>query len=298
MRIAWLHGGPGTAQIGFARHYMKDLEQDFVVVNWDQRGAGLSYSRRIPKESFTIDQFIEDTRVVCEWLLQWSGQEKLFVVGHSWGTLLGTMTAARYPHLFHAYVGMGQVASMADNEAVSYRFTLEQAKQRGNARAVKDLERIGPPPYRNVMDVNVERKWLRKFGGVIRQGSMAKLIFSKMFFSTEYTLPDTIKMGLGNIATLVHMWDELMTVNLPVQVPQLQMPVYYILGRYDMNCPSELAVDYFGRLQAPSKELFWMENSAHFIFGEEPQEFTRVMRKVLQDHRRRTRHPHKARRAR
>jgi len=140
-----LHCGPGTAQVGFARQYLHEMEQDFVVVNWDQRGSGLSYTPEVTRESMTIEQFIQDTRELVEHLLRRFGQKKLFVVGHSWGSILGTLVTARYPHLFHAYVGVGQVASMDENEALSYRYTLEVAKQRNNAPALRDLQRIGPP---------------------------------------------------------------------------------------------------------------------------------------------------------
>jgi pimeloyl-ACP methyl ester carboxylesterase len=283
--LLFLHGGPGTAQISFARKYLKEVERDYVVVNWDQRGAGLSYSRKVPRESMTISQFIEDTRAVAELLLAWSGQEKLFVVGHSWGSVLGTLTAARYPHLFHAYVGMGQAASMADNEAVSYRFTLETAKQRGIAGAVRELERIGPPPYRDIRHVEIQRKWLGSFGGVIRQGNVDRLFMDAMLHANEYTLTDFFKFQLGALFSLRHMWGELMTVNLPVQVPRLEVPVYYILGRYDQTCPSQLAAAYLDELSAPYKELTWFENSAHMLMVEEPDRFAEVMRKVLRDHR-------------
>lgn len=285
--LLFLHGGPGSAQIAFARKYMQELERDYVVVNWDQRGAGLSYSSQVPKESMTIDQFIEDTRAVTELLLERFGQERLFLVGHSWGTVLGTLTAARYPHLFHAYVGMGQVASMGDNEAVSYRFVLEAARQSGNTKAIRELERIGPPPYRNLMrDTGVQRKWLRRFGGFMRQGGIGKLILESLL-SPECTLPDLVRLGRGMTFTLENMFEAMLAVNLPVQVPRLEVPVTYILGRYDRNTPFELAVDYFNRLSAPSKELFWLENSAHGLWMEEPREFARVMRRVLQDHRNR-----------
>jgi len=283
--LLFLHGGPGTAQISFARRWLKELEKDYIVVNWDQRGAGLSYSSKIPKESMTIEQFIEDARAVSELLLEWFSQEKLFLVGHSWGSVLGTLTAARYPHLFHAYVGMGQVAAMADGEAASYRFTLETAKQRGLAKAVRELERVAPLPYSDMKRIQVERKWLGQFGGVMRRGSATRLVLDTLLTTTEYTLTDFVRFTRGAIFSMTHLWDELMTVNLPVQVPRLEMPVYYILGRYDQNCPCELAADYFNQLSAPAKELFWFENSAHLLVGEEPAEFARVMRKVLQDHR-------------
>lgn len=284
--LLFLHGGPGTAQISFARRWLKELEKDFVVVNWDQRGAGLSYSSAIPKESMTIAQMIDDTRAVAELLLEWFGQEKLFVVGHSWGSVLGTLTAARYPHLFHAYIGVGQMAAMADNEAVSYRFTLETAKERGLAKAVRELERIGPPPY-SLRSLGVQRKWLGRFGGWSHRGSMWRLLLQPMLTATEYTLGDCIRFMRGAQFSLQHLWPELMTVDLRVQVPRLEMPVYYLVGRYDQNTPWQLAVEYFNQLSAPSKELIWFEHSAHVLMPEEPEKFAEVMRKVLQDQRER-----------
>ncbi len=83
--LLFLHGGPGTPQIGYVRHYQKELEQYFTVVHWDQRGSGLSYSKRISHHSMTIDHFIKDTIQVTQWLLAHFSKSKLYLVGHSWG---------------------------------------------------------------------------------------------------------------------------------------------------------------------------------------------------------------------
>ncbi len=283
--LLFLHGGPGTAQIALARKHLRELERDFVVVNWDQRGSGLSYSAEVPKESMNVEQFIDDTRALTELLLSRFEQTRLFLVGHSWGSVLGTLTAARYPHLFHAYVGLGQVTSMADNEAVSYRYTLDVAKQQNNLRALRDLERIGPPPYVGTKPLEVQRKWLARFGGVIRKGNLFRFVLESLVLSKEYALTDMVGWAKGGKFSQTHMWDELMTVNLPAQVPELAVPTYFVLGRYDYNTPSELAVRYFEQLRAPSKELIWFEESAHGLFFEEPQKFASTMRNVLGTHR-------------
>ena len=275
-----LHGGPGSAQIGFARKPMQELEQDFVVVQWDQRGSGLSYSSRIPRESFTIEQFVQDAYEVITLLLRRFGQQKLFLVGHSWGTVLGTLVAARYPELIHAYVGMGQVVNMVENEAVSHQYALDQARKQNHQRAIRDLERCRPP-YPDFKSLGVQRKWLGKFGGSIRKGTVPGWAMKSILSSTEYTLFDLPRWLQGNALSVQLLWDQLMKVNLTVQVPKLEVPVCFILGRYDYQVPSQLAVAYLEKLEAPSKQLVWFENSAHLLVFEEPDRFVSTMRGVL-----------------
>ena len=108
--LLYLHGGPGTSELGMVRqHNMPALEKHFTVVVWDQRGAGMSYSARHPESAMTVEQFIADTHELTQLLRQRFGQAKVYLVGHSWGSALGVLTAQRYPDLHHAYVGVGQV---------------------------------------------------------------------------------------------------------------------------------------------------------------------------------------------
>lgn len=286
--LLFLHGGPGDAQIGGARCLPVELEmeKEFVVVNWDQRGAGLSYTAQIPSESMTIDQFVDDARAVVEYLLRAFGQEKLFVVAHSWGTVVGTLLAARYPHLLYAYVGMGQVTDMAKNEAISYQYALDQARQLKHRRAIDDLERIGPPPYADpVTCLMIQRKWLRRFGGVVHSGNLNGLLLRTLLRSTEYTLPDFLRMIRGGLFSFKALAAQLVGVNLTAQVPVLHVPVYFILGRHDYTMVSALAADYLSQLKAPHKELIWFERSAHGLILEEPEAFGPVMHRILREQR-------------
>ena len=145
--VLFVHGGPGTSQLTINRRNTRRLERDFVVVNWDQRGAGKSYRAIHDRAAMTVAQIVEDTRQVVEYLLSKYGQNKLILVGHSWGSALGALTVARYPELAHCYVGIGQIANMIEGERKSYAWTLAQARQGGNQKAVEKLEAMGSPPY-------------------------------------------------------------------------------------------------------------------------------------------------------
>ena len=117
--LLFLHGGPGFPEMDIAYKFQRKLEEHFIVVNWDQRGAGKSFSKKIPRESMTIEQFISDAHELIRFLRERFDKEKIYLVGHSWGTTLGLLLTQRYPELFFAYVGIGQVVNALESEQIS-----------------------------------------------------------------------------------------------------------------------------------------------------------------------------------
>lgn len=284
--VLFLHGGPGTSQLTSNRRDTQDLEEFFTVVNWDQRGAGKSYAAIADTARMTIDQFVEDTAELTRYLLERFHQDRLVLVGHSWGSIIGALTAARYPDLFSCYVGIGQVADMAEGEAASYRWTVAQARRHHDRRAVETLARIGPPPYRDDWQqaVVTQRRLLGRFGGEVhgsRTGAL-RMVLRGLLFSREYTLGDRINFFRGVMGSMELLWPELLEVDLQQRVPELEVPVFFVEGRHDHESPAELAERYFAALVAPSKELVWFEHSAHLPNAEEKDRFIRFMvEKVL-----------------
>ncbi|MDQ0200427.1 alpha/beta fold hydrolase [Neobacillus ginsengisoli] len=187
--MLFLHGGPGTAQIGFAPKFQRDLEKDFVVVNWDQRGSGLSYSPAIKKEELTIENMVNDTVQLVEYLLKRFNQQKLFLVGHSWGTVLGTLVTKKCPQYIYSYIGIGQVVNMREGEKISYDYTIKKANELKKDKAIKELKKVELNPS-DMKYLGVQRKWLMKLGGSFIGVSMYNLIYSNMFFANEYTIKD------------------------------------------------------------------------------------------------------------
>ncbi len=154
-----LHGGPGLSETGFFRHFNAPLEKSFTVVYWDQRGAGKSFDRNIPRSSMTVEQFIADLDELVEAVCKRVGKTKVAIFGHSWGSALGVLYAARFPEKVAAYVGSGQIGDWPAGESASYAFALAEAQRRSNRRAVKKLRAIGPPPYPPA-SVFTERTWV------------------------------------------------------------------------------------------------------------------------------------------
>jgi pimeloyl-ACP methyl ester carboxylesterase len=284
--VLFLHGGPGTSQLTLNRKNTKALEKYCTVVNWDQRGAGKSYGALRVVENMNIDQFVQDTRELTLYLLKKYGKEKIVLVGHSWGTVIGILAASKYPELYHCYVGIGQMSNVREGELASYQWTLAQAKNRGDQIAVQALEKMGPPPYSGAWQSKFirQRSYLARYGGEVygsRYGAMLMVIGS-LLFSTEYNLKDCFNFFRGIIASGKLLWQELLQVNLFESVPELRLPVFFMEGRFDQEVPSAIAAHYFEELKAPSKELIWFEKSAHMLNTEERDVFNKALiEKVL-----------------
>ena len=282
-----LHGGPGFTEMALFSEYNKDLEKKFIVVNWDQRGAGLSYHDSIPKSTMNIEQFVNDAHELVTWLKQKYKKEKIYLLGHSWGSVLGVNLVQRYPEDFYAYVGVGQGVNLFENESISFKFTFDTAIAEKNEEAIRELkaiqQRYPPNAVAQLEDLKVQRKWLGYYGGAIYGQPNADKIFSRIQMS-DNPLYDAEKADAGNNFTFPLMFDELMGVDLKKSALKLEVPVYFITGRHDYNTPFELVEDYVKVLEAPHKEIIWFENSAHWIPFEEPEKVNDVLMNKVRKH--------------
>lgn len=280
--VLFLHGGPGTSQLTSNRRNTRALERWFTVVNWDQRGAGKSYAALRDTAAMNLDQFVDDTHELTVHLLEKFGADHVVLVGHSWGSVVGALSVARRPELYSCYVGIGQVADMARGEELSYRWALDQARRRNDHRAIRSLERIGPPPYTGDWQKKTitERAHVARFGGEVhssRFGAMG-MVVRNLLLSREYTLRDRVNYFRGITGSMKCLWPELLEVDLFTRVPEMEVPVFFMEGRHDWEVPSVLSARYFEALRAPSKRLVWFENSGHLPNAEERDRFNRIMR--------------------
>lgn len=279
--VLFLHGGPGTSELTLNRRNTRPLEKHFTVVNWDQRGAGKSFAAGSDRARMTRTQFVDDVIALSIHLSERFEQKRILLVGHSWGSVIGMLAAARRPELFHAYVGIGQMSRMAESERLSYAWTLERARDAGDKAAVAKLTEIGPPPYTGNWRPKfmTERRLLGKFGGEYHGSRIGAfgVVLETLMFSREYTALDRINFFRGIYGCLDALFGELYRTDLFAEVPKVDIPIYFCLGRHDHEVPSELSAKYFEALKAPRKQLVWFENSAHLPNTEEREKFNRFM---------------------
>lgn len=281
--LLFVHGGPGSPEMPLMTNN-DALEKRFVVVNWDQRGAGKSYDPAVFNASFTLGTFVEDAAALSRLLARRFHQPNIYLMGHSWGTLLGVQTVQKYPELFRAYLGIGQVANQLQGEQLSYDWVLQQANEHRNQPQIDLLTRYGRPPYASSQTwldyLLPQRNMVTQYGGAMHTGSLNKLLLGKLLLSKEYTLRDKINYLIGALASLERLWPVVVRTDLNQTAPRLNVPVYIFQGVHDYQTPYAVAKAYFDRLQAPRKQFFTFEQSAHGPNLEEPALFMKRLDEI------------------
>lgn len=285
--LIFLHGGPGSPGIQYGRFAFKPLEEHFTVVTWDQRGCGKSYSAGIEPQSLTFDQLFSDAHELIMTMKARFGAEKVFLMGVSWGAILGAHLAEAYPNLLYAYVGIGQPVDLARGLGVSIAFAIERATALGDQEAVSQLTDIQElwqaDPASAWEQSGPVLGWLESHGyGDLHDPSLYVSLAQEAGPLTEYTAHDRANeelwRALYDASPLKEDVTWLMGIDLPADVPRLEVPAVFMNGRWDYKAPLALVEEYVERLDAPAgKHLISFGQSAHVVFLEERSLFRNTM---------------------
>ena len=274
--LLWLAGGPGGSEIGRTRDYLGNLEKSFVFVNWEQPGTGKSYGA-LDMRRADYTEFVDHTIAVSEYLCERFGKERIYLAGHSWGSIIGLMAAERRPDLYAAYIGLAQQVEFVENDRTGYEMVLERAAAAGDDGTVEKLEDNGPPPY----SAAEKGKYAYLFQRIFRYSPEApdapRINEMSIFNPEEYTLIDTVNLIRGVIQGVNHVYPQLVGLDFRRDIPALEIPVFFVTGRYDYTCLSELSYDYYSKLEAPVKRHYWFERSGHEACFQEPRKFEQLL---------------------
>lgn len=282
--LLFLSGGPGASEAGRVLRFNAELEQHFVVVIWEQRGCGKSYPSINPKSDLTIDRYVADIIELTDLLRARFDEQKIYLVGHSWGTIIGLRAAQARPDLFHAYVGTAQMVDVQETDQTVYDLVLTRSRQIGDTQFVQTLEKQGPPPYSGKSTIRpyatlFSREYAMfevphiKSEAYRREGDALMLMLKQ----PEYGWLDRVYYLLGMMNTFNVVYPQLQEMDFRQDATRLDLPVYIVLGRHDMNNPSPLPEEYFNLLEAPRKQLVYFEDSGHGMLWQEADKFHRLM---------------------
>lgn len=273
--LLFVHGGPGAVEMPIAWAFQRPWEDFFTVVQWDQRGAGRSFplnDNKAMAASFTPDRYRDDAIELIELLRERYGKRKIILLGHSWGSAVGMAVVAKRPDLLHAYVGMGQIIDFRENERVGMAWTIERARERGNAAAVREVEALRPYPDGGPFTIEKAdgwRKWAIGYGALAAGREDANFYLRAPRLSPEYSAADRKAWADGSLFTVTTLWPHLERLSFK-ELTRVEVPVFMFLGRHDYATPSPIAAAWLERVQAPEKRLVWFEHSAHLPMIEEP----------------------------
>ncbi len=272
-----LAGGPGGTDLG-AMRADTTLEQSFVVVTWEQRGVGKSYAALDPVETLTLDRAVADTIELSEYLADRFDEDRIYLTGNSWGATLGVLAVQQRPDLYHAWVGTGQMVSQRATDIMFWEDTLGWAEATGASDLAARLRANGPPPYADIIDYEIalshEHDWnpYPEFDGDRE--------LPATLFVPENDLMDQVNGLRSFLDTFSVVYPRLQGIDFRRDVPNLDVPVYLVTGAHEARGRAVLAKEWFGLLQAPSKEWIVFEHSGHRPSFEEPGAFAALMSRV------------------
>jgi len=259
-----LHGGPGDATNPWGYAGFRSWLRYFTVVQWDQRGTGRTLGKTGPSigPTITIDRMTRDGIELAELLRRTLNQDRIILVGHSWGSILGVRMAKTRPDLIYAFVGTGQVAAdPTRNYSVAYEEVLKAAKRRGDQRAASELEQVGPPPWRDGRGYAVQRRWANLFEGA---DTFLASTLGLALAAPGYTARDVNDWLSGQRLSAERLVPQTQAVDSAALSGEFAIPVFVIQGAEDFTTPTSLARSFVTSIHAPSKEFVSIEGGGHF----------------------------------
>ncbi|WP_395824332.1 alpha/beta fold hydrolase [Archangium minus] len=274
--LLMIHGGPASPEMPTSWAFQAGWEDYFTVVQWDQRGSGKSYTANDPAmiaPTLSLERITQDAAEVVQALRKRYGKEKIFVLGHSWGSLVGLGLAHKHPGWLHAYVGMGQVINGQESERTGYAITLRAAEAARNDEAIRELKSIAPYPEKDgtlpLEKIGLERKWSVRLGGLSHRRDNLGYYLNQAELSPDYSDEDVAAIDKGAELSVPRLLPDLGKFNY-TNVLDFRCPILMFAGRHDFTTPSELTAAWLQKVRAPKKKLIWFENSGHMAMVEEP----------------------------
>ena len=281
--LLFLAGGPGGSQLAATREQLKKLEDNYVVVNWDQPGSGKSMNA-VPLKSITPERYISDGQELSKYLCKRFNHEKIYILGESWGSALGVLLVQSSPELYCAFVGTAQMVEFVETDLHMYDLVLKLAKERGDTEQIEKMKNQGLPPYYGkgmVWKFSALSQYLSKY--MAKNPEIERTGYNTLseVGGPEYGLYDKVSWMLGLVTTFNQVYPQLYDIDLSKQATKLDVPVYLMMGRYDVNASPEMAEEYFNAIEAPHKEFIWFEHSGHEVWRNEPDKLVDLMVNVV-----------------
>jgi pimeloyl-ACP methyl ester carboxylesterase len=282
--ILFLAGGPGGSQVQATRMFFDELEEDYTIINWEQPGSGMSYGV-IDQSELTVDTYIEDGHALTQYLKDRFNQEKIYIIGESWGSYLGIELVKAYPEDYHAIITAGQMVDFVETEIYCYHKAIEVATERNDTDLVETLEALGEPPYYEGnlgLTSGKYLTYLHQYMNTIDDVNRTSYDTFDDLFSPEYSILDSINYLRALLFTFDTVYRQLYETDLRESLTELEVPIYIMHGRHDINAPLYLAEDYFEQINAPVKEMIIYEHSGHNPWINEPELFQENVARIIE----------------
>lgn len=280
--LLFLHGGPGQSEALFAYEMQKQIGGLCTVVHYDQRGAGKTYAKN-PKAYPTAKILLFDLHQTVQYLKRKYHKNKIIILGHSWGSILGSLYCKKYPDQVECYIGVGQVIDIFVNETAAYKKLKETIEEKGNQKDQEKLEKIGEYPLKK-FDHTMMKKLVkvRSLQQKYNLASGADLSIYKMAFKSPILQFSDVVSMLKAQKINRQLFLALGKFNLYHYSLEYKVPIYYILGDKDFQTPYKIAEAYQRRVEAPDKHIFMIRDAGHSPMLEQPRQFAGALKEIIE----------------
>lgn len=265
--LLMVHGGPGNPLTPYAHKLFGPWEKDFTMVHWDQRGAGMTYGRKPPREDepLTMEQLTADGIAVAEYAIRHLGKRKLLLWGSSWGSMLGIQMAHARPQLFDAYVGAVQVVDYKSNEAAFYDGLLRATRANGDTESLAKLEALGTPPWKDPRAFGIARRIDRKVEAALTDPAPKSWWRPAPLYSTpKYEADYEAGEEYSFLQFVGYKGDGMFSrYDLARMGKRFALPVYFVMGQEDLLSSAAVARRYFDTIEAPAKDFIVVPRTGH-----------------------------------
>jgi len=281
--LLFLHGGPGWPQTPHLRYFNSELTKEMILVSWDQAGCGKSYMQYPKPQNISLEQFVKDAHELTQILKEKFGKKKIYLTGFSWGSILGLKLIEKYPNDYEAYIGISQVINTEKSIELSLQWIKEQAQTKGDTEVLEKITRLENKDTsfcKTRLDCFMEKyQLLTKYNGSVHKKEIAKEIEKAEGYYDDYKEYDWFNAFIFSATT---MEDDIFSTDL-TGITQLEIPVYFLMGRHDWNLPTIVTENFVKNLYAPKKEIIWFENSGHEPLEEEANKFNETIIKIVKN---------------
>lgn len=272
--LLMIHGGPGYPDMMLGRCYDEGLLDEFTVVRYDQRGVGKSRSSKLKDAQLTIDNFTQDLLALTDALKANIPHVDVYLLGHSWGTVLGLKAVQQSPEKYKAYIGMGQIVHQQKADSISYAYCLQKAKEANDKDALEVLGGMNANLYSSSRELLAQqRELLQKYKGSSYKEGIRDELKQCVLHSPEMSILEILTYTSKGREMDQKVFPQLLELDFFRNIPKVELPVFLFGGRHDFHVPSILAEEYLNHLEAPQKAFYWFENSGHLPVYEENDKF-------------------------
>ncbi|MFC0090032.1 alpha/beta hydrolase [Allobacillus sp. GCM10007491] len=277
--VLFLHGGPGFPAYPMIKASRLEWTKFVTICYWDQRGAGMSFNSKT-QGPLTVERYIKDTLAITEYVKEKLNKEKIYLMGHSWGSFLGSLVACKYPEHYSAYIGMGQLGRFKESNQETIQFLLETAITRGDQKAEK---MVGDIVFDENFYVNrdyqkVLSRYLMKYGGGMKRKNYSmSQVLKEVFRCKPYTWKEKFNIPRGSLLSYQAVGETLAKTDLAKRTPRFEIPVYILQGAYDYQTTCNEAKRFYENIEAPDKQFFLFEDCAHTPFVEDQNRFIDIL---------------------